>query len=98
MCSAQAPINQGLSDERPVAIRSENDLDHALLALGCMVAGVAFVPVSPPYSPISQDFDKLRHVLKTTTPGLVFASDGARYVQAIHAAVSSDIEVLRLEA
>ena len=93
-CIAQALIHRGLSAENPVAILSENDLDHALLALGCMVAGVPFVPVSPPYSLISQDFDKLRHVLKTTTPGLVFAADGARYAKAINAAVSSDIEVV----
>ncbi len=91
---AQALINRGLSVERPVAILSENDLDHALLALGCMVAGVPFVPVSPPYSLVSQDFDKLRHVLKTTTPGLVFAADGVRYAKAIHAAVSGDVEVV----
>jgi feruloyl-CoA synthase len=91
---AQALINRGLSVERPVAILSENDLDHALLALGCMVAGVPFVPVSPPYSLISQDFEKLRHVLQTTTPGLVFAADGARYGKAINAAVGNDIEVV----
>ncbi len=93
-CIAQALISRGLSEQRPVAILSENDLDHALLALGCMVAGVPFVPVSPPYSLISQDFDKLRHVLKTTTPGLVFAADGARYGKAIRAAVADDIEVV----
>ena len=93
-CIAQALINRGLSAEKPVAILSENDLDHAMLALGCMVAGVPFVPVSPPYSLISQDFDKLRHVLKTTTPGLVFAADGVRYAKAINAAVGQDIEVV----
>ena len=91
---AQALINRGLSVQRPVAILSENDLDHALLALGCMVAGVPYVPVSPPYSLISQDFEKLRHVLKTTTPGLVFAADSARYARAIHAAVGSNVEVV----
>ena len=93
-CIAQALINRGLSVNKPVAILSENDLDHALLALGCMVAGVPFVAVSPPYSLVSQDFDKLRHVLKTTTPGLVFAADGARYAKAINAAVGPDIEVV----
>jgi feruloyl-CoA synthase len=93
-CIAQALIHRGLSADRPVAILSENDLDHALLALGCMVAGVPFVPVSPPYSLVSQDFDKLRHVLQTTTPGLVFAADGVRYAKAINAAVASDIEVV----
>ena len=91
---AQALINRGLGADKPVAMLSENDLDHALLALGCMLAGVPYVPVSPPYSLISQDFDKLRHVLQTTTPGLVFAADGARYGKAIQAAVADDIEVV----
>ena len=93
-CIAQALINRGLSAEKPVAILSENDLDHALLALGCMVAGVPFVPVSPPYCLVSQDFDKLRYVLKTTTPALVFAADGTRYAKTIQAAVAVDTEVV----
>ena len=93
-CIAQALIDRDLNADKPVAILSENDLDHAVLALGCMVAGVPFVSVSPPYSLVSQDFDKLRHVLKTTTPGLVFASSGARYAKAINAAVGRDIEVV----
>ncbi|NTV85314.1 MAG: feruloyl-CoA synthase, partial [Burkholderiaceae bacterium] len=91
---AQGLINRGLSAERPVVILSENDLEHALLALGCMVAGVPFVPTSPPYSLISTDFSKLRHVLDTVTPGLVFAADGARYGRAIGAVVGADVEVV----
>ena len=93
---AQSLINRGLNAERPVVILSENSLEHALLALGCMVAGVPFVPTSPPYSLISQDYDKLKHVLRTVTPGLVFASD-ARYAKAIAATVSSDMEVVMNE-
>ena len=90
---AQGLIDRGLSAERPVVILSENDLEHALLALGCMVAGVPYVPTSPPYSLVSQDFDKLKHVLATTTPGLVFAAD-ARYARAIQATVAPDVEVV----
>ena len=93
---AQALINRGLNAERPVVILSENSLEHALLALGCMVAGVPFVPSSPPYSLISQDYDKLKHVLRTVTPGMVFASD-ARYAKAIAATVSSDMEIVMNE-
>jgi hypothetical protein len=73
-----------------VVILSENSLEHALLALGCMVAGVPFVPTSPPYSLISQDYDKLKHVLRTVTPGMVFASD-SRYAKAIAATVGKEI-------
>ena len=91
---AQALINRGLNTERPVVILSENDLEHAVLALGCLVAGVPYVPASPPYSLVSQDFDKLKHVMRTVTPGLVFAADAARYGKAIKAAVGADIEVV----
>jgi feruloyl-CoA synthase len=59
----QALLDRGLSAERPVVILSENSLEHALLGLGCMVAGVPFAPTSPPYSTVSQDYDKLKHVL-----------------------------------
>ena len=44
----KACSNRGLSAERPVLILSENDLEHALLALGCLLAGVAYCPTSPP--------------------------------------------------
>ena len=94
---AQGLINRGLNAERPVVILSENSLEHALLTLGCMVAGVPFVPTSPPYSLISQDYDKLKHVLRTVTPGMVFASD-ARYAKAIAATVSSDMEIVMHES
>ena len=90
----QALLDRGLDAQRPVAILSENDLDHAMLALGCIYAGVPYCPVSPAYSTVSQDYDKLRHVLGTLTPGLVFAADGARYGKAIAAAVAPDVEVV----
>ena len=90
----QGLLNRGLNAERPVVILSENSLEHALLALGCIYAGVPFCPASPAYSTISQDYDKLRHILTTLTPGLVFASDAARYGKAIQTAVGSDVEVV----
>ncbi len=89
----QALLDRGLNAERPVAILSENDLEHALLALGCLYAGVPYCPVSPAYSTVSQDFDKLRHVLRTLTPGLVFASDAVRYGAALAAAVPDGVEI-----
>ena len=90
---AQGLIDRGLNAERPVAILSENSLEHAMLALGCMLAGVPFVPTSPPYSLVSVDYDKLKHVLKTVTPALVFAQD-ERYAKAITATMGNDIEVV----
>lgn len=90
----QALLDRQLNAERPVVILSENTLEHALLALGCIYAGIPYCPVSPAYATVSQDYDKLRHVLATLTPGLVFAADGTRYGRAIQATVGNDVEVV----
>ncbi|MCU0774920.1 MAG: feruloyl-CoA synthase [Ideonella sp.] len=92
----QALVDLGLSAERPVAILSGNDIEHLTLALGAMWAGVPYVPVSTAYSLVSQDHGKLRHILATTTPGLVFASDPA-YARAIQATVGDDVTVVLAE-
>ncbi len=89
----QALVDLKLSAERPVAILSGNDLEHLTLALGAMWAGVAHVPISTAYSLVSQDYGKLRHILATTTPGLVFASDPS-YAKAIAATVPAEVPVV----
>ena len=90
----QALLDRGLSAERPVMILSENSLEHALLALGCIYAGIPYCPASPAYSTVSQDYEKLRHVFDTLTPGLVFAGDASRFGRAIAAVVPPDVEVV----
>jgi len=89
---AQALLNRGLSAERPVLILSENDLENALLALGCQYAGIPYSPVSPAYSLVSKDFDKLRHVAEVLTPGLIFASEAEPYANAVNSIAGPDVE------
>lgn len=90
---AQALATRDLSPQRPIAILSDNDLEHLTLALGAMWAGVPYTPVSSAYSLLSQDHGKLRHIAATLTPGLVFAS-GPAYAKAIDAVFGKDVEVV----
>ncbi|MFN9507240.1 MAG: feruloyl-CoA synthase [Rubrivivax sp.] len=92
-CVGQHLLDLKLSADHPLAILSGNDLEHLTLALAAMWVGVPHVPVSTAYSLVSQDFGKLRHILATTTPGLVFASDPA-YANAIEATVPADVPVV----
>ncbi|MBK7059765.1 MAG: feruloyl-CoA synthase [Rubrivivax sp.] len=92
----QALVDLGLSPERPLAILSGNDLEHLSLAMGALWAGVPYVPVSTAYSLVSQDFGKLRHILRVTQPGLVFAS-GPEYARAIAATVDAGVPLLMTE-
>ena len=91
---AQALLDRGLSPQRPLAILSDNDIEHMLLGLGAMLAGVPFAPVSPAYSLLSQDHGKLRHILGVLTPGMVFAASGAPYSKAIEAVVPRDTPIV----
>ncbi|MEX1166939.1 MAG: feruloyl-CoA synthase [Hydrogenophaga sp.] len=90
----QALLDLGLNAERPVVILSENDLEHALLSLACLYVGVPYCSTSPAYSIVSTDHGKLKHVMSTLTPGLVFASDGARFAKALDATVPADCAVV----
>jgi feruloyl-CoA synthase len=90
----QSLLDRGLSPARPVMMLSENDLDNQVLALACLHTGIPYVPVSPGYSLLSQDFLKLRHVLDLMTPGLVFAASGRRYDAALTRAVPVGVEIV----
>jgi len=90
----QALLDRGLSAERPLLILSENDLEHAMLALAALHVGVPFAPVSPAYSLISEDHGKLRRIVELMTPGLVFAADGKRYERALHAVLPDRTELV----
>lgn len=92
----QALALRGLSAERPVAILSGNSIEHALLALGAMHAGVAVAPISPAYSLLDTSGARLRHVLGLLTPGLVFADDGDAFGPAIARAVPPETELVLL--
>jgi feruloyl-CoA synthase len=90
----QALLNRGLSVERPVVILSGNDIEHALLGLGAMYAGIPYVPLSPSYSLASDSYDALRHIFELMTPGLVFVSVRPRFEKALRAVIPKDTELV----
>jgi feruloyl-CoA synthase len=90
----QALVKRGLSAKRPIAILSGNDIEHALLGLGAMYAGVPYSPISTAYSLVSKDFGKLKHIFKKLTPGLVFAASGQKFAAAIRAVIPADAELV----
>jgi feruloyl-CoA synthase len=92
----EALLHRGCSVDRPVAILSENSLEHLTLAMGALWAGVPYVPVSTAYALIAQDFGKLQHIVDTVTPGLVFAASPA-YERAITAVLPAGTPVVLAE-
>jgi feruloyl-CoA synthase len=67
-------LTQELSAERPVVILSDNSIDHALLALAAQHVGVPSAAISPAYSLMSKDFDKLKSMIALLEPGAIYVS------------------------
>ena len=92
----EALLERGLNAERPVAILSDNSIDHALLALGAMHVGVPVAPVSPAYSLLSKDFGKLKSIFELVKPGLVFAAEPQKFAPALEAVGAKSTPVAEL--
>jgi feruloyl-CoA synthase len=78
-------LDNGFGQNKPVAILSDNSIDHALLALGAMHVGVPVAPVSPAYSLMSKDFGKLKMIFELLQPGLVWTADPQKFGPALAA-------------
>ncbi|MBV8426008.1 MAG: feruloyl-CoA synthase [Hyphomicrobiales bacterium] len=89
-----ALLARGLSAERPVAILSDNSIEHALLGLAAMHVGIPYASISVAYSLMSSDFGKLRSILGMLTPGLVFAAQGEMFARAITACAPAEAEIV----
>jgi feruloyl-CoA synthase len=81
----EALLERGLGPDKPLAILSDNSVDHGLLALGAMHAGVPLAPISPAYSLMSKDFAKLKAIAGLLRPGLVWVDDPKKYGAALAA-------------
>jgi feruloyl-CoA synthase len=76
-------LARGLSATRPIAILSDNSVDHALVTLAAMHVGVPVASISPAYSLLSKDFAKLGSIVELLEPGLVFVEHPDKFASAL---------------
>jgi len=79
-----------------VVVLSDNSVNHALMALGAMHAGIPVAPISPAYSLMSKDHAKLKAIFDLLRPGIVFADKPERFSAALAAvgATATPIDAL----
>jgi feruloyl-CoA synthase len=75
----------GMDGQRPLAILSDNGIDHAILSLAAMHVGVPVSSISPAYSLVSKDFEKLRAAIKLLDPGAIYISNVSTFGAALAA-------------
>ncbi len=78
-------LAQGLSAERPLVILADNGIDHALFALAAQHVGVPSAAISPAYSLMSRDFDKLKSMIALLQPGAIYVSGTKPFAAALSA-------------
>jgi feruloyl-CoA synthase len=78
-------LDGGHSAARPVAILSDNSINQAFVMFGAMTVGVPVMPVSPAYSLMSQDHEKLKVVIGHNDPSVIFVDNPAPFAGALGA-------------
>src|SRR5215510_1456961 len=78
-------LAQNLSAERPLVILSDNSVDHALFALAAQHVGVPSAAISPAYSLMSRDFDKLKGMIALLQPGAIHVAGTKPFAAALTA-------------
>src|SRR6267154_2057177 len=81
----QGLLNLDLEPGRPVAILSGNSIEHALMTQAAMQARLPAAPVSPAYSLMSQDHQKLKYLFDLIKPAVVMVQDGPMFEKALKA-------------
>lgn len=87
-------LAQGMSAERPLVILSDNSIDHAVFMLAAMHVGVPAAPVSPAYSLVSKDFDKLKNMIALLDPGAIYVSSAKMFAPALNAIAPSHTAIV----
>lgn len=91
---AQWLLDHGLTADDSVMILSANSVEHALLMLGCYTAAIPAAPISPAYSLVSTDHQKLKHAWDMVRPRIVFAQHAAPFARAFESLRALDPNLL----
>jgi len=86
---ARGLLEQGLSPEKPLMILSGNSVEHGLLALAAMYAGIPYAPIAPAYSLAVKEFTALSYLWQNFAPAIVFVDDGAKFTPALTAVLQN---------
>ena len=82
---AQALLDMALPQGQPLVVLSDNSIDHALLALAAMHVAMPVCTVSSAYCRLTKDTGKIKGILDTLQPALIYAAEPGVYGPAIRA-------------
>lgn len=87
-------IDNGHDGERPLATLCDNCIRVGVLKLAAMQIGMPYLPISPSYSLMSENFAKLGHVVSELRPSLIYVPSLAQFARALKALDLTGIQIL----
>jgi len=92
----QGLLDLGVESGCPVAILSGNSIEHALITQAAMQARLPAAPVSPAYSLMSHDHQKLKFLFDLIKPAVVMVQDGPTFEKALKALPLDGVTVIHV--
>lgn len=69
---------------RTVMVLSGNSLEHAVMSLAAMQAGMPYAPITPAYSLLTPTLEVLQGMVDLLQPAVLFVQEGGRFERVIH--------------
>lgn len=82
---------------RPVMVLSGNSIEHAVMGLAAMQAGMPYAPITPAYSLLSNDHAKLKSIAALLRPAVVLVQKAGQFQAALRALDLGKATVVHVE-
>jgi feruloyl-CoA synthase len=69
---------------RPVMVLSGNSIEHAIMSLAAMQAGMPYAPITAAYSLLTPTLEILQDMVDLLNPAVLFVQNGAQFERVIH--------------
>lgn len=80
---AKTLVDMRMSEDTPVVILCPKSFQHFQMAFGAQLTGIPVSPVSAPYSLLSRDHAKLKHIVALLKPRILLVDDRREYGKAL---------------
>ncbi len=93
---AQSLLDLGLGPDAPLMILSGNSIEHALVSIAAQRIGAPATPISPAYSLMSSDFEKLKHCFGAIRPKAIFVQSVEPFQKALDQLALDGVAVISM--
>lgn len=93
---AQALLDRGLAQGDVIAVLAPASIEHGILMLGALTAGITVAPISPSYATISQARQRLVDTFRATKARMLVVHDAKALAEPLASLDLNDVELVSI--